>query len=73
MIRALTLNCGNLRCRWQAKGTSQTGEADSSDAPPRDGATRSSDEAAVMVVEQRSCVIPAWDCANCASRRSVAP
>ncbi|WP_177166048.1 hypothetical protein [Nitrosomonas sp. Nm58] len=39
MIRALTLNCRNLRWRWQAKGTSQTGEAGSSHAPPRDGAT----------------------------------
>ena len=73
MIRALMLNGGNLRWRWQVKGTSQTGEADSSDAPPRGGATRSSEETAVMVVEQRSCVIPAWDCANCVSRRSVAP
>lgn len=60
MIRALTLNYGNLQWRWQAKGTSQTGEADSSDAPPRNGATRSSDETAVMGVERRSCIISAW-------------
>ncbi|WP_090578358.1 hypothetical protein [Nitrosomonas sp. Nm58] len=40
MIRALTLNCGNLQWRWQAKSTSQTGEAGSSLAPPRDEATR---------------------------------
>ena len=62
MIRALTLNCGNLRWRWQAKGTSQKGEADSSDAPPRDGAARSSVEAAVMAVERRGGIIQqAWE------------
>src|SRR5438132_1848964 len=41
LFQALTLNCGNLRWRWQAKGTSPQGEADSSDAPPRGGAVRS--------------------------------
>jgi hypothetical protein len=51
------LNCGNLRWRWQAKGTSPQGEADSSDAPPRDGAARSSVETAVMVEERRGGVI----------------
>ena len=72
LIRALTLNCGNLRWRCEAKGTSSKGEADSSDAPPRDGAARSSDEAAVMVVERRGCVIPPLCDVNRASGRSVA-
>jgi hypothetical protein len=67
LVRALTSNCGNLRWRCKAKGT-----AYSSDAPPRDGAARSSDEAAVMAVERRGCVIPASCCANRASGRSAA-
>jgi len=33
------------------------GKADSSDAPSRGAAARSSDEAAVMAVERRGCVI----------------
>src|SRR4051812_30149415 len=62
LFQALALNCGNLRWRWQAKGTSRQGEADSSDAPPRDGAARSSVEAAVMAVERRGGVIQrAWE------------
>ena len=61
LFQALTLNRGNLRRRCEAKGTSRQGEADSSDAPPRDGAARSSDEAAVTVVERRGGVIQrAW-------------
>ena len=72
LIRALTLNCGNLRWRCEAKGTSPKGEADSSDAPSRDGAARSSDEAAVMAVERRGCVIPALRDVNRAGGRSVA-
>ncbi|QBY55919.1 hypothetical protein E0W60_30330 (plasmid) [Cupriavidus oxalaticus] len=72
LIRALTLNCGNLRWRCQAKGTSPKGEAESSDAPPRGGAARSSVEAAVMAVERRGCVIPVWGRVNCVSRRSTA-
>jgi len=72
LILALTLNCGNLRWRCKAKGTSSKGEADSSDVPPRDGAARSSDEAAVMAVERRGCVIPALCDVNRASGRSVA-
>jgi hypothetical protein len=57
LFRALTLNCGNLRRRWQAKGTSRQGEADSSDAPSRGGAARSSVETAVMAGERRGGVI----------------
>src|SRR4051812_1762175 len=58
LFQALTLNCGNLRWRWQAKGTSPQGEADNSDAPPRDGAVRSSVETAVMAVERKDGGIP---------------
>ena len=72
LVRALTSNCGNLRWRCKAKGTSSKGKADSSDAAQRDGAARSSDEAAVMAVERRGCVIPASDCANRDSGRSAA-
>ena len=71
LIRALTLNCVNLRWRYEAKGTSSKGEADSSDASPRDGAARSSVETAVMVVERRGCVIPALRDVNRESGRSV--
>ena len=61
LFQALKLNCGNLRWRWQAKGTSPQGEAESSDAPPRDGAVRSSAEIAVMAGERRRGVIrQAW-------------
>ena len=57
LFQALTLNCGNLRWRCQAKGTSPKGKAESSDAPPRDGAARSSVETAVMAGERRGGVI----------------
>ncbi|PPT85370.1 hypothetical protein XthCFBP4691_16320 [Xanthomonas theicola] len=69
-IRALALKCGNLRWRWQGKGASPQGEADSTDAPPRDGAARSSEEVAVMARERRGRVIWSWSWVNCASRRS---
>jgi hypothetical protein len=36
LFQALTLNCGNLRRRCQAKGPSPKSEADSTEAPPRD-------------------------------------
>jgi hypothetical protein len=72
LFRALTLNCGNLRRRWQAKGASPKGEADSSDAPSRDGAARSSDEAAVMAAERRGGVIQGQGEANRESGRSPA-
>ena len=61
LSQALALNCGNLRRRCQAKGSSPKGEADSSEAPPRDGAVRTSVEAAVMAEERRDGVIwRAW-------------
>ena len=47
-------------------------EADSSEAPSRDGAARSSDEVAVMAMEQRSGVIQGEGKANYASGRSLA-
>ena len=71
LIRALTLNCGNLRWRCKAKGTSPQGKADSSEASPRDGAARSSDETVVMTAERRGCVIPALNYANRESGRSI--
>lgn len=71
LIRALTLNCGNLRWRCKAKGTSPKGKAENSDAPSRDGAARSSVEAAVMAVERRGCVIPALVSINRISGRSI--
>lgn len=62
LFQALALNCGNLRWRCQAKGPSPKGEADSSEAPPRDGAVRSSVETAVMAEERRDGVIwRAWE------------
>ena len=72
LFLALTLNCGNLRRQWQAKGTSPKGEADSSKVPSRDGAARSSGEAAVMAVERRGGVIQGEGMANRASGRSPA-
>jgi len=72
LFQALTLNCGNLRRRWQAKGASSKGEADSSDAPSRDGAARSSDEAAVTAAERRGGVIQGEGEVNRASGRSLA-
>jgi hypothetical protein len=61
LFQALMLNRGNLRRRCQAKGASPKGEADSSKAPPRDGAVRSSVEPAVMAGERRDGVIwRAW-------------
>ena len=57
LFQALALNCGNLRRRCQAKGPSPKGEADISEAPPRDGAVRSSVETAVMAEERRDGVI----------------
>ena len=72
LLLALMLNCGNFRRRCEAKGTSPKGEADSSNAPSRDGAARSSDEAAVMAAEQRGGVILGERNANRVSGRSLA-
>ena len=72
LFQALALNRGNLRRRWQAKGASPKGEADSSEAPPRDGAVRSSVETAVTAGERRDGVIwPAWEI-NRATGRNLA-
>lgn len=70
LVRAPMLNCGNLRLRCKGKGTSPKGEADITDAQPRDGATRSSDEVAVMAMKRRGRVIQSEECVNCESRRS---
>ncbi|RBJ71947.1 hypothetical protein C3L29_035360 [Pseudomonas sp. MWU12-2534b] len=64
------LNCGNLRLRCHVKGTSPISKADSSDAPSRDGAARSSDELAVMAGERRGCVIRVTSIANREAGRS---
>ena len=62
LFQALALNCGNLRRRCQAKGSSPKSEADSSEAPPRDGVVRSSVETAVTAGERRDGVIQrAWE------------
>lgn len=70
-VQAFMLNCGNLRSRCKGKGTSSKGKADSTDARSRGGATRSSYEATVMVVERRGRVIGSCVGVNCASRRSA--
>jgi len=70
-IWTLTLNCGNLRRRCQVKGSSLKSKADSSDAPSRGGAARSSDETAVMAAERRGRVIPVKNRVNCVGRRST--
>jgi hypothetical protein len=72
LSQALALNCGNLRRRCQAKGSSPKGEADSSEAPPRDGAVHSSVETAVMAEERRDGVIwRTWEI-NRATGRNLA-
>jgi len=71
LVRAPMLNCGNLRRRWQGKGTSGKCEADSTDAPSRGGATCSSDEVTVIVMERRGRVIQSDSWVNCISRRNL--
>jgi hypothetical protein len=51
------LNCGNFGGDVKRKAQAPKGEADSSNAPPRDGAVRSSVETVVMAVERRGGVI----------------
>lgn len=58
MIQALLWNVGT--CRFNVKGreiAQLMSNFASTDVNRRDGAIRSSDEAAVMVVERRDCVI----------------
>src|SRR5438045_3120233 len=69
LVRALTWNCGNLRSRYEGKGTSAQRKADSTEARSRGGATRSSVEVIVMMMERRGCVIESCVQVNCASRR----
>jgi len=71
LVWAPMMNCGNLRRRWQGKGTSEKCEADSTDAPSRDGVTCSSDEVTVMAMERRGHVIQSCLLVNCCiSRRN---
>src|SRR5262249_40313268 len=70
-VRAPTSNCGDLRLRCKGKGASSQSEADSTDAQPRGGATRSSVEVAVTAMERRGRVVQSEKCANCESRRSA--
>ena len=71
LIQALSLNCGNLRSRCEAKGTSSQGEEDISDASSRGGAARSSVETVVMTGERRGCVIQSLNFVNRDSGRSI--
>ena len=71
LVWAPTLNCGNLRRRWQGKGTSEKGKAESTDAPSRGGAARSSDEVTIIVMERRGRVIQSRLWVNCICRRNL--
>ncbi|ACF42744.1 hypothetical protein Ppha_2113 [Pelodictyon phaeoclathratiforme BU-1] len=70
LVRALVLNYRNLRWRCKGKGASVKSEADNTNAPSRDGATRTSNESLVMRLEQRGRVIWSYSHVNCANRRS---
>ena len=69
LFQALLRNCGNLRWQCKGKGTSLKCKADSTDVPSRDGVTRSSVEAIVMIVERRGDVILPSLFTNCAFNR----
>src|ERR1700740_990753 len=59
--QALARNVGT--CRPDAKGAIQAGgprEDRSTEAGPRDGAARNSDEGCVMELERRGCVVQLW-------------
>ena len=71
LVRAPTLNCGNLRPRCQGKRASAARKADSTNTRSRDGAARSSAEVAVMAMERRGRVIESGVQANCIGRRSL--
>jgi hypothetical protein len=65
LIQASMWNAGT--CRPDVKGEIQAGgpcEDESTDAGHRGGAIRSSVEGAVMVLEQRDCVVQLWTGAN---------
>lgn len=70
LVWAPMLNCGNLRRQCQGKGASLKGKADSTDAPSRGGATRSSNEVTIIVMERRGRVIQSCILVNCARRRN---
>ena len=71
LVRALMLNCGNLRSRCKGKGTSAQRKAENTETRSRGGAARSSAEVAAMAMERRGRVIGSDVHANCASRRSA--
>ncbi len=71
LVRALALNCGNLRWRCKGKGSSVKSKAENTEALSRDGAICSSDESLVMRLERRDRVIQSNGKVNCINRRNV--
>lgn len=71
LVRALALNCGNLRWRCKGKGASVKSEAENTEAPSRGGAICSSDESLVMRLERRDRVIQSNGKVNCINRRNI--
>lgn len=57
LIQALMRNVGTCWLNVKERGVAKTGNAASTEVSQRDGATRSSVEAAVIAVERRGCVI----------------
>src|SRR5258708_12338205 len=57
LVRALVLNCGNLRSRCKGKGTSAQRKAENTETRSRDGAARSSAEVAAMAMEPRGPIL----------------
>ena len=57
LIQALLWNVGTCWSNAKGRGVALMRNSASTDVDQRGGATRSSDEAAVMAVEQRGCVI----------------
>lgn len=57
LIQALMRNVGTCWLNDKGRADTETGSCASTDVSQRGGAIRSSDEAAVMAVERRDCVI----------------
>jgi hypothetical protein len=57
LIQALMRNVGTYWLNVKERGVADFGNSASTDVSQRGGATRSSDEGTVMVVERRGCVI----------------
>jgi len=64
LIQALLWNVGTCWFNVKGRGVALMHDSASTDVNQRGGATRSSDEAAVMAVEQRGCVIQSRPIAN---------